>query len=188
MIHDDLFLPVKERVRARGLPSAIEFTYGEPQIPVKVGGSRLFMHIDDEAGDQIKPTTSQRPNPKLVSVRAVGVRVVIFAHDTRQGAHRGHHEAEALIISQMVHAALDQVVKAANTRWTPGRYGFVAVEGSEGWAGRAYEMRFTVDTAIEDVTWKGAAAPEYTFTDATTTHTRTGAATVSLPNATTRIE
>lgn len=187
MIHDELFLPVRDRVRAKGLPSAIEFTYGPPQVPSKVGGSRLYMNIDDEAGDQIKPTASQRPNPKIVHVRAIGVRVVIYAHDTRQGAHRGHHEAVALNISQMVHAALDSVINAAKTRWTPGRYGFVAVEGSDDWAGRAYEMRFTVDTGIEDVTWKGDAAPEVAAPHTRTTHTVNGSGASSLPNASTRI-
>lgn len=188
-IHDDLFAPVRDRLRVKGLPSAIAFEYGPPQVPMKVGATRLWLGIDDEAGDQTSNSPkAQRPNPKHVGVRAIGVRVVIYAHDTRQGAHRGDHETIALAIANMVHAALHAVVRAENTEWRVTRTGFVADPTTDGWSGRLYEMRFAVDTPISDLTWKGAAAPEVSAPSTKTTLNVEGAgASTDLPNATTRV-
>lgn len=187
MIHGAIFLPVVERVRERGLPTAIPFVYGPPQVPMTVGGTRLFMALDDESGDQYAPTRSQRLNPKHVGIRSIGVRVWIYAHATNQGAHRGDHERIALTIASMVHAAIDVVVQAAKTRWTPGRMGFRDDQTTDGWAGRVYEMRFAVDTPIADLTFKGEAAAEFEFaTGATTLDPDGPGAATTLPHATTR--
>lgn len=185
MIHD-VFLEVKDRCAARGLP--FEFVYGVPQVPAKIGATRLYMCLDDQAGDALLGPRSQHRNPKLVDVRAVGVLVTIFASSTIAGAQRHNHEALGLQIANMVHASLHHVIKASNTIFRVTRAGFVADPTTDGWAGRVYEMRLQIDTPVADVKWTGEASPEGGFTGSATTVTTNGAgAPAGVPNATTRI-
>jgi hypothetical protein len=187
MIKSEVFNPVRDRLRAKGLPTAIECIYGPPPVPMKVGATRLYMCTDDEVGDAIGGPKAQRPNPKHVGVRAIGAMVVIYAHSTEQGADRGDHEEIALTIADMVHAALHSVIRAGKSEFRVTRAGFRADETTDGWAGRVYEMRLSIDTAIEDLTWKGAALPEVSAPRTTTTLDANGTSSTDLPNATTRV-
>jgi hypothetical protein len=186
MIHD-VFLEVKDAVKAKGMP--FEFTYGPPQVPAKVGATRLYMCLDDLAGDQLLGPRGQHRNPKLVDVRAVGVLVRIYASSTRAGAQRHNHEALGLQIANMVHVALHDVIKSSKTMFRVNRAGFVPDETTDGWAGRVYDMRLQIDTPVAAVNWVGEAAAEFEFaTGATTLEADGPAASTDLPNATTRIE
>lgn len=187
-IHD-VFLEVAERLRAKGLPAAIRFEFGRPEVPMKVGATRLYMAIDDQA-DQLRGSRGNHQNPKRKNVRAVGVVFAIYARSTEQGADRWHHEAIALAIAGMVHAALHHVVLTSKTLYTPGSAGFVPDETTDGWAGRVYEARYAIDVPITDVTWKNAAPSEFTFAVGATSLDTSGSpgAATDLPHATTRIE
>lgn len=185
-----LHIPIVERLRAKGLPTAIEVTYGTPVVPPKNGGSRIYMHEDDDAGDQLGAKRSQKANPRGVGIRSVGIKFVIFAHDTRQGADVGDHTALARQLADMIAAAVHIVVRRDfKSLYTPGRAGPIAIPEGDGWAGRAYGTTFAVDTRISDLTWRGAAAPEGSFTTGRTTLDADGPGTSSaLPSATTRTE
>ena len=185
-----LHIPIVERLRAKGLPTAIEVTYGPPVVPAKGGGTRIYMHEDDDAGDQVGAKRSQKANPRGVGIRSVGIKFVIFAHDTRQGADIGDHTALARQLADMIAAAVHIVVRRdLKSLYSAGRAGFVAIETGDGWAGRAYAMTFAVDTRISDLTWKGAAAPEGSFTTGATTLSASGpGVSTDLPSATTRTE
>src|SRR5688572_19566191 len=108
MIHG-IYLATAARLAAKGMP--YEFTYGPPQVPQKVGETRLYMCADDETGDAILPARSQRRNPKQVAIRAIGSRVAILAHSTIAGADRHDHENLAISIANLVHVALDHVIR-----------------------------------------------------------------------------
>lgn len=182
-----LYINVRDSVKAKGLP--FDFVYGPPQVPEKVGGTRIFMAHDDEAGDAILPARSQHNNPKQVGVRSIGMRVVIFARDTVEGAQRHEHEALALQLANMVHVALHRAVTVTHkTLWRMRAVGFAADATTDGWNGRVYVMRFHVDTPIADRTYQGAAKPEGSFASPVTSLTATGAgAPTDLPSATTRV-
>lgn len=185
-IHD-VFLEVKDRVKGKGMP--FEFTYGPPQVPAKVGATRLYMTTDDQA-DQLLGARANHRNPKRKNVRAVGVLIVIFASSTVAGAQRHNHEAVALQAAGMVHAALHYVVRTSKTLYTTGRAGFAPDATSDGWAGRVYEMRYAIDVPVTDVAWTGEAATEFTFATGVSTLDTSGSPGISddLPHATTRIE
>lgn len=186
-IHD-VFIEVKGAVKAKGMP--FEFTYGPPQVPQKVGATRLYMCLDDAAGDQFLGPRGQHRNPKLVDVRAIGVLVRIYASSHLAGAQRHDHEAIAIQIANMVHVALHDVIKSSKTLFRVQRAGFVPDETTDGWAGRVYEMRLQIDTPVADVSWTGEAAAEFEFATGATTLDTDGspAANTDLPTATTRIE
>jgi len=184
MIHD-VFLEVRDRCLARGMP--FDFVYGPPQVPAKIGATRLYMGLDEQAGDALLGPRSQHRNPKLVDVRAVGVLVTIYASSTIAGAQRHNHEALGLQIANMVHASLHHVIVASKTLFRVTRAGFVADPTTDGWAGRVYEMRLQIDTPVADVKWTGEAAAEAEFTAGSTTVTTNGpGAPTEVPHATTR--
>ncbi len=186
---DIIFRGVRDRMEAKGLPKSW-FTYGPPQVPQSVGGTRLFMCVDEESGDAILPAHSQRKNPEHVAARALGFKIAIYAHSTREGAGRADHEDIAIRIANMCHVAIERLTKTpgTSTMWRPTRAGFVTLQSSDGWAGRLYEMRFQIDIAVDDVTFTGDAADEATpLAAGTTTLDLEGPGTSSdLPNATTR--
>lgn len=183
----DLYTQVRDRVKSKGFP--FDFTYDVPPVPASVGGTRLYMCTDDAAGDQVLPPHAPvaRANPKHVGILAVAAKIVIFARSTLNGARRHEHEALALQIVNMVHVAVHEVVLASKTRYRVTRYGFVSNESTDGWAGRVYEMRLSLDTPLADVDWLGEAGPEGSFTTSTTTLAASGVGASDVPNATTRL-
>lgn len=187
MIHEHIFVPVRDAVKAKGMP--FEFIYGPPQLDPNVGGTRIFIATDDDAGDAILPARSQRMNPQLVAVRAIGVRIVILAHSTVAGARRHNHEELALQVANMIHVAIEHQVAKKKTLWRPLKTGFVSDASTDGWAGRVYVMRLQIDTPVSDLTWVGDDKPTGTFVNPTTSTQVTGpvASTESLPTATTRV-
>jgi hypothetical protein len=195
---EEVFLGVRDWMLAKGLPKGW-LEYGPPRVPEKVGGSRLYMCPDAEAGDGVLPARSQKMNPTLIAVCALGIRFVIFAHDTRQGAQLYHHADLALRIANLAHVALMRMADRAfvrlggelTGRTTTARVtarGFVADATTDAWSGCVYLIRAQVDTPVSDVTFKGAAAAEAEFTTGTTSLDVDGPATnADLPQATTRV-
>ena len=185
MIKELVYIPVRDAVKAKGLPYG--FLYAEHQVPEKVGTTRLFFELDAEAGDRAAPTRSQRKNGKRVGVRAVGCRVVIFASSAKEGAQRSDHEALALQIANMVQVSLHHVVLRAKTLWRMRAVGFAADQTTDGWAGRVYVMRFEIDTPVADLTWRGDEKPEGSLGGAASILNAAGnGVATSLPSATTR--
>ena len=195
---EEIYLGVRDWMLSKGLPKGW-LEYGPPRVPEKVGGSRLYVCPDVDSGDVILPSRSQKMNPSLIGVRALGIRFVIFAKDTREGAQLYHHEDLAVRIANLAHVALMRMadrgfvrlgseLSGRTTLARVTRSGFVADETTDAWSGRVYEIRAQVDTPISDVTFKGAAAAEAEFTTGTTGHGGDGPATnADLPQATTRV-
>lgn len=182
----DLYVQVRDRVKGLGMP--FDFAFDRPPVPASVGGTRLYMCTDDAAGDQVRPPHAplNRANPKHVGILALGLVVTIFARSTVPGARIHNHEALALQIVAMVHAAIHEVVLADRTSYRVTRYGFVSDETTDGWNGRVYEMHLQLDTPLADVAWTGEGGPTGSFTSATTTLDPSGPAASDLPSATTR--
>jgi hypothetical protein len=183
-----IFYGIRDSMEAKGLPKGW-FTYGPPQVPQTRGATRLFLCVDEEAGDAILPARAQRRNPQHVGVRALGFKVSIYAHSTREGADMPHHEGLAVRLANMVHVAIEHLTKQEGTltMWRPTRVGFVTLPSTDGWAGRLYEFRFQLDVAIDDVTYVGDAAREVSPEAAGTTTLDPDGPVVNpdLPNVTT---
>ncbi len=182
----EIFVLLRAALKAKGVPS--EIVYGPTQVPAKVGASRIQFLRDYEAGDQVRGPNSQRMNPRQVAVRAMGGKILVFASSAIEGAQRHNHERLAEQVVDMVHVALHDIVSQAMTQWRIQRASFVADATTDGWAGVVYELRFSVDRGVADLSWSGEAAAEFDVVAGATTLDVDGPGTpAGLPNATTRL-
>lgn len=178
-------------LRAKGVPFPCE--YAPTPVPATTGATRIQVQRDIDAGDTVAPGRARIGNPRMVGVRATAGIVRIFAKATVDHATRGDHEDLADRIVDAVHAEIHKIVRGWMTVWRVTRAGFVTdVAVPDGWAGVVYELRFTVDRAVNDVSWVGDAAGEYVMAADTTVTTldtsdSPGMAT-GLPGAETRIQ
>ncbi len=183
-IHE-VFSEIRDRAKANGMP--FEFTFGQPQVPQKVGTTRLYMSTVPQA-DQMRGARANQRNPKRQNVRAVGVAVRIFASSHLAGAQRHNHESLALQVAAIVDSALHYVVRKSKTLYESGAVGFVDDATTDGWAGVVYEARYAIDVPVAAVKWTGEAAAEFEFETGTTSMDVDGPGVpTGLPNASTRV-
>jgi hypothetical protein len=196
-VFETVYVRVRDWMQGKGLPNGW-LTYGRPQVPPGKGATRLFLCPDDDSGDAVGPAKAQRMNPVQVAVRAVGIKLTIYAASTKEGAQAYHHEDLAIRIANLAHVALlrcaERGFRASGVSGTTStevrvlRAGFVADASTDAWSGRVYEMRFQVDAPVNDVTYLGEAPAEADFAPGTTELEVSGPGTSSdLPTATTRV-
>jgi hypothetical protein len=177
-------------LKAKGVP--FDVVYGPPPIPASVGATRIYVARDYEANEQMQPPRGRFANARMYAVRGVPAVVHIFAKATMDGARRADHERLADQIADEVQVELHKIIRAIPTIYAFTRAGLVADDTTDGWAGVVYEVRFTADRGVRDVSWVGGKAGEMTMT-ATTAQTAldttsSPAPTTDLPTATTRID
>lgn len=153
-------------LRAKNVP--IPVVFGPERAPSNLS-ERIVIERDRDGGDGLGPARSQRQNPKMRFVRMVGCVARIYAKSPVTGAQSYDHERRADAIVDRVLVCLDDVIRVRQTMWTLESGKLVAttdLEGTETWPGALYELRFSVDRAVLDLTWpttadpQGAARPE----------------------------
>ena len=102
------------------------------------------------------------------AVRATGAVLRIYAQATVTGAAVHDHERRAEAVLDRAYVALEGIVGARRTLWNVTSARFLTsddlkAQGLAVWSGAVYELRFTVDRAVNDATWAGAGIPTATL-------------------------
>lgn len=161
MIHE-VFVLLRTSLKAKGVPCDI--IYGPPQVPLKVGDTRIEFFRDYATGDSLDAPRGVHRNPRMVRRRLVAVCVRIFARSTKKGAQRHDHEDLADQLADMALVALHDIAREQRIPLQVQRAGFAQDETTDGWAGVVYELRFSVERGVFDRTFQGDAATESTLT------------------------
>jgi hypothetical protein len=120
--------------------------------------------IEELPSDKFGPARSQHQNPKPVLTRVVGGKITIHAQETHAGATHFEHEDRADRILDAVLFAIAVVAAQRKVSWSPVTGGFKPIpeydaKKSELPPGAQYELLFTIDRAISQTTFDGAAKP-----------------------------
>jgi hypothetical protein len=156
MIHE-IGRELDAKLRAKGCP----FKVIDREVTKPTAWKNVV--VIEDMPDTVGPARSQSLNPKRYFTRYLGGKLTIYAQSTKTGALEFEHKR---IAHQVVDLALVALRKIGAERRQPvviGRSEFVKIadlEKSERPAGVVYELEFTVERAVEDRTWVGAAAPE----------------------------
>lgn len=126
---------------------------------------RIVIEHDVEGGDEFGNVLSQRPNPQQKAVRIFGAKITIYAQAPASGAQTYEHRRRAEHVLDSVLVGLDAVVRGRkNTlKLKSGRFDpkpTADLAKSEVANGAVYELKFSVDRGVRDVTWAGAAHAE----------------------------
>lgn len=162
MIHE-IGLEINAKLIARGCP--LRVVDGPERTKDVTWGRERIVLEHDAAGDTFGPPRGQRPNPKHRFTRNIGCKLTIFAQSASGGAMEFEHRRRVEHVLDMVLVALEEVAIAR-------RNGMVLkggklidpvdLAGSEVAGGAVYELTFTVERAVEVLTWAGGAQPEAT--------------------------
>jgi hypothetical protein len=119
----------------------------------------------DAGGDSFAGPFSQHKNPKQGFVRNVAAKATIYARSPKAGALTFEHRERAETLLDLVLVALREAVSESKTFWAPKSGGFFVpgdLEGSNAFAGAAYELKFEIVRGVQVLDWAGDAAPEAT--------------------------
>jgi hypothetical protein len=152
----------------------VPVVYGPERKEQALNRPRYVIERDRAAGDQHTGTRSQRTNPKLVDVRAIGCVCRIFAQSTVASAGVWNHERDADQMVDHFTVAMASVIQNRKTLWrvTNAKLltaGELAARDIETWPGVVYEVKFQVDRGVADLTWRtpeqaaGSAQEEHTM-------------------------
>lgn len=139
----------------------------EPTTTTTFGRERIVVEHDD-GGDSFGPVLGQHKNPKQRMTRKVGAKATIYAQSPTAGALEFEHRRRAEHVLDLVLVCLDDVIRIRKNAWTPSGGKFVVPDDlakSDAYAGAVYELKFSVDRAVNVQTWAGAARPEYALAD-----------------------
>lgn len=173
----EIFRELGLNLGSRGYPFPLE--YG-PEAKEKRPpfDTRIVLDHDRKAGDQISGPRSQvtistpaGKSRKLLD-RAVGCDVRIYAKSSIAGARLPEHERLAEQLADAVLAGLRTVIQARATMWRVASAGFVEKEALgvpelEKWPGVVYEIKFSVDRGVFDLSWTGEGVPTGSITEVT---------------------
>jgi hypothetical protein len=136
--------------------------YGPERAPTSMASPRIVIERDRDGGDTYEAPKARTPNPKMVFVRQVGVVLRVFGKSPVNGAAVYDHERDADLVVDRLMVALHKVVRARSNQYEVKSAGLLSAAaakqvGLEYWPGAIYEVRLTIDRAVTDVTWTGAA-------------------------------
>jgi hypothetical protein len=161
MMHE-IGLELSAELAAKGCPYSV-IDGPENFGTVTWGRPRIVIEHDDDAFSFVR---SQRPNPKQRHTVRCGYKLTIYAQSTKSGAQWFEHLRLAEHVRDMVLVAMDRVAAARKNEWEPKSGKFITPDdltGAEIAAGAVYQIAFTFDRGVQDVTWAGAAKPETTL-------------------------
>ncbi len=155
-------------LKAQGCPLPV--VYGPERMGATGAAlttSRILIERDRDVGDKPGPGRARNANPRMVAIRAMGAVCRIFAQSTLTGARVQDHERLADLALDKIEVALYKVVTKRSTQWRISSAKLLgadelALRGIEVWTGVVYEMRFSVDRAVNDTTWAEVADAEAT--------------------------
>ncbi len=153
---------------ARKFP--VNVIHGPPRLglPETFGAGSLEVHtqLDAQGGDDVGGAArGSKANPRQVGTRAIGVRALIYARSSLDGAGIGDHEklCQALVdgvIVSLLHWASE--TKAVGFAFKSGKMisrDERVAEGSDTPPGAVYELVFSVPRGVYALTYEGEARP-----------------------------
>lgn len=165
MIHE-IGLELQKQLRARGCP--LEVVDGpERTKTTSWTKQRIVLEDDDGGADAFAPVRSQHINPKLRYTVNQACKLTIYAKSERSGAMLFEHRRVAKAARDMVLCALDLIASRRKNAWKAGGGRFITpvdLQESEQPGGAVYELKFTFERGVKDVTWAGRPTPEATLT------------------------
>jgi hypothetical protein len=127
---------------------------------------RIVIEFDKTARDKWGAPALSR-NPKHYFIHSPACKITIYAQSTRANATEFEHDEAALDAAYAVANAMRVVLADLDIGlFMPTDGGFIRPEDladSERIGGSVYEIKFTFNNGVEDLTWAGAEATEYTF-------------------------
>lgn len=153
-----------DALKAKGVPLRVSMG-PERTDTTTPARERIVVEYDDNAGDSLSPTPPHR-NSAMKFVRLVGAKLTIYAQEPSAGAMDYEHRRRAEHVLDLVLVALDNVVRGRRNALAirSGRFIRPAdLAQSKQPGGAVYELTFSIDRAVLDTTWKGAAAPTVTM-------------------------
>lgn len=130
---------------------------------------RIVLERNRNVPDTFSSVQGTHPNPKHVGKRGVAFVLTIYCQSAKSGALSFEHEDRADRLVEAVIASLDRVLRGdLQVSWSVTSGGFITppeFAESSRQPGLVYELRFTADRAVKDVTWAGDAKPEVEIGD-----------------------
>ncbi len=161
----DFALALAAELRARMCPVDV-LTDGDPRgraEPATFRDEYLVVADDDQQSGSFAAPRTPGGNPRRLFRWLQPIRIAIYARSQRPNALPFEHRRRASRIARTVAASVLFVTRRAqwdigpiSSRWIT----LQAMEGSDSPAGAAIELRLNLISAVEDVSFDGAAAPE----------------------------
>jgi hypothetical protein len=158
----ELAVELQTNQRAQGCPVVV-IDGPEPYGTASFGRERIVLEHGES--DSFDPPWSHQPNPKRRMVRNIGAKLTVYAQSTKAGAMPFEHRRRCEQILDMALVGLSKIqsVRKGRGAFLPSGGRFIVPEdlaASERAGGAVYELAFSFQRAVEDVTWTGAAQPE----------------------------
>lgn len=165
MIHE-IGVEVQAFLAAKGFP--YEIVDGpEDTTTATWGRSRIVI---EHATDAFGPPRSQGGTAPRRRTARCGYKATIYAQSDVAGPQPFEHRRLCELMRDQFLVAMDYVASTRQNDWAPTSGQFITppdLVGSEAQGGAVYELAFTFDRGIQDVTWAGATAPTYTLAGGT---------------------
>lgn len=176
-----LALAVRDDLRTRKYPATV--VYGPERVARDGFAHAVVFARDRQAGDAIVPPIgAAHKNPEVPFMRNVAGTFTAYARSPKGGATVLDHEDECEALCDGVLTAMYRILKACKLPLTivesrmltrdelRAEAGVDAADDRSGarsadFPGCAARVRFTVGTAVRDVTYTGAAGPTGTITE-----------------------
>lgn len=167
MIHE-IAVELGAALAAKGCPLKV---FDGPENTQTTTGARERIVVEhDESGDSFAPVRGQHKNPKLRAICNVGVKVTISAQAANVAAQDWEHRRRAEHARDLVLCALYVIAENRKNAiaFSSGRFVDPPdLAQSPVIAGAVYELKFTIERGIADVTWAGDKRPEMTVGSST---------------------
>lgn len=153
-----------------------------PEVPKPAGWGRERIVLEhDQGGDSFAPPRGLHLNARHVRTVTDNYKLTIYARSSLAGASVFEHRERALSVRETVIAGIYVIAARNKNRWDPKSGSLVVpadLAASDALGGAAYELKFTYETPIRVVTFRGDARPEGTVgaLTSTTNVSRAGAA------------
>ena len=168
MIHE-LGLELQAELIAKGCP----FPVVDGPEPTEAAASylpeRIVIQRDEGASEPLGPVRSTHHNPRHRANRMLAGLFRIYAQAPETNATVFEHRRRADTVVDLVICAMALVSSVRRNRWNAGPGKLVPLpdlEESSVDGGAVYELPFTFERAVHDLTWTGSKRPEVTLSRA----------------------
>lgn len=168
MIHE-LGQELHVALRSKGVPVAV-INGPEPTTTTTWARERIVLEFDKDGTDSFGDIRSLQTNPRHRYTAVEACKLTLYVQSPSVGATTFEHRARAKRLRDEILVAMDLVAAQRRNRWRPLSGAFEDppdLEKSERPAGAVYVLKFSIEQAVRDLTWAGAAQPEATITGVT---------------------
>jgi len=164
MIHE-LGRDLQTQLRAVGCPFTV--VDRESFKTATTSRQRIVIEYDRASRDEWAAPLRLSRNPKVYFIHRPACKITIYAQSTKANATEFEHDHVALGAAYTVATAMRTIMAEQGLGlFMPDSAGFIDPEDladAEKRGGSVYEMKFTFDAAVPDVTWAGADIPEFSI-------------------------